>query len=1134
WFGTREGVFQYDGYEFKAYRHDLFDENSLSHPAVNAIVEDHKNRLWIATSRGLSLFDRRTERFQRFIPFDDTAFETRNNSNISTLIEIGPGKFLLGIKAELFLFEEASATFTLLPIQNVNSEGYFPRHFLLDGDQLWIGTSKGILHYQISENTCSVAEEEPLAAIRSRIMGLQKAKDGTVWIATAEHLYRYTPATKKLEEVSLPEFAKKERITNLFIDSQDHIWIAFQAAGLGLYDPIHQRFRQITHHPNDINSLNSNSVTSIFEDRFNNIWVGTVNGISKLRQENRGFNFLKNKGATGHTANNVQRLVEAESGTIYTKTYDGVYEKKKGAATAEKIFLFDDKRTRFGLDWFLEDAEGGIWLTVSEDGLYRKDKYASTFQKMQYGELFTQVGYYRIMLDHTDSDLIWLGTTQGLCRLNWKTGEHKWYRPKSDLPTLISNAVSLFEQYGDDQIWLYYTFSKSIGHFDKQTGVFTLTPIPEDQQKYLGGHMKDIAIGNDGNIWIASLYGLTNYNIHTGAFQFFGKKDGLIENELQAVLMDKNENLWVSGRRFIATLDREKGVFINYEDRKRMQNFQSKSRAISKSGNLLFGSINGIYAFNPEQLKKNPRAPELVLTNFKVNNESYTLPVAFEEAESITLAHQQNNITFEFSGLHYFEPEAVQYKCMLEGYETDWRDLGTEHKVRYTNLNHGNYTFKVSAANLDGVWNEEGIVIPLRISPAFWETYWFRGLLLLLLVLMGNLVYQNQKRQAALQRQKVVAEQSAAYKTRFLADVSHEIRTPMNAIIGLSKLTMETKLDDKQYRFVSAIQESSKNLLGIINDLLDYTKLESGKFKFSKNHFALARVLKNIGHTLGYNAQEKQLTFIQTLDPKIPNKLIGDPIRLNQILTNLVGNAIKFTNEGKVWLTVSLVDETDRQVQLQFEIGDTGIGIPQDKLEFIFGSWNQTDAGVNKGMEGTGLGLPIAKQLVERQHGQLQLSSKEGEGTIIAFSLTFDKVVSDENLVTNAAAIDKIDRLKILVVEDTYFNQMLLEEFLKKNITDPSITFANNGKFAIAEVQKNSFDIVLMDVKMPVMDGFEATRVIRQFTDEKLRDIPIIAITASAVQDQLDKCKEAGMNDYVTKPIDEQELLRKIYLHTQT
>lgn len=1126
WFCTREGAFRYDGYEFKAFRHDIFDPQSLSHPNVNDIIEDHQGVLWAATSFGLSVFDRRTEKFDRFYLPEE--------NDVAAIIELQPGTFLLGAKDKLFLFEAQEKTFSPVPIQGVDGKRFYTRNFLRDDNNIWIGTNEGLLKYTIADRTCKLVAEKPLGDIKSTIMGTAKDSDHRLWIATNRQLIKYHAQEQQMQKIDLPAYLSSSDLVYMHRDQAGKIWLALANNGLVLYDPVNQTFDHFTNSPLQVNTLNNNAVTRVLVDRFENIWIGTANGISKLQLDDSGFRFVQNIGTDGNAANSIQRIIEDDAGTIYSKTPGGYFAKQPHEIEGKKIKELDGLVTGLGRDWFLKDQAGGIWLTVSKKGLFRKGREEKTFSQMDYGDTLSSVGYFKIILDKFEPDVLWLGTTLGLCRLNWKSGERKWFFPQNDLPHIRSNRISIFEQYDENQIWLYYTYSKAIGHFDIQRGVFKQTPVPEDKQKYFGGHIKDIAIGKDGNLWLASLYGLTSYNIYSKAFKIYGKKDGMTENELQAVLIDQNDNLWLSGHRFISKFDLAKDTFINYHDTKRMQNFQSRSRYISNNGNILFGSINGIYAFNPDELKKNPQPPELVLTNFKVNNEDFLLPQASEDTKSIVLASDQNNMTFEFSGLHYVEPGRIEYKCILEGYENEWRDLKTEHKVRYTNLSYGNYTFKVSAANMDGIWNDEGIVIPVKIKPAFWQTVWFRGIVFLIISFIIYLLYRNREKQYLLQKQKDIAEQSAAYKTRFLADISHEIRTPMNAIIGLSKLTMETTLDDKQQKFVDAIQESSKNLLAIINDLLDYTKLESGKFQFQKKEFNLFRVIKNIENTLGYTAQEKGIGFTIALDEDIPKKIQGDPIRLNQILINLIGNAIKFTPEGKAWLQVSTVRETERQIQLKFEVGDTGIGIPEDKLDFIFGSWNQVDLGMTKGMEGTGLGLAIAKQLVERQKGKLHLSSKVGVGTVVDFTLAFDKIFAGQTAKNTFDSKLFTEHLNILVVEDTYFNQMLIEEFLKKNIKDITITLAENGKVALDKLRQDStFDIILMDVKMPVMDGLEATRLIRAMEDEKLKNMPIIAVTASAVQEQLDKCKAAGMNNYITKPIEEEDLLRKIYLHTQ-
>ena len=1136
WFGTREGIFRYDGYEFKAYRHDIRDSTSLSHPDVNSITEDRNGEIWIATSDGLCLLDRRTEHFQRFYPVPKDDPDAKRHNNINNIIEDQSGNILLNVRRKLLQFNRDNNSFASIQEKDQPKRTYFIRSFYKDEQNtIWAGTTNGLLKI-LPEDSTFIRVTPQFNSQRKfnyYVSGICSGGDGSLWFGTNKGIMKWNYETNEIENGFLPSTLSESPINYIFKDSKGNIWVAIHDNGLGVYDIKNQQFYHFKHKANEINSLNNNSVTQIYEDRFQNIWVGTINGISKLRLDNSGFKLLQNEGTDGNISNNVVRVIQDHKGTIWTKTYEGIYRIDKGETTGIKLDDFPEPPTGLGWDWFLEDDEGGVWLSVSKHGLYRKGPNTDSFEKMNYGDSLSSVGYYRILLDQKDKDVLWLGTTLGLCRLNWKTAKRQWYFPKNDLPQLASNRIAIFEQYGDDQIWMYYTYAHSIGSFDKNKGTFDLHLPPPEKKMVLEGHMKDIAIGADGNVWLASLYGLTNFNIHKKEFKLFGKKEGMAENELQAILIDNNEQVWISGHRFLARYDHANTTFYNYQHAKEMRNFQSKCRHLAKDGSILFGNINGIYTFHPDRINKNRKVPDVVLTDFKVKNDSYMLSQAFEKTKSITLSYDENDISFAFSGLHYINPSANEYRCKLVGYNDQWQDLGTTRQASYTNLNPGQYTFQAIASNGDGVWNNEGLNIQLVITPAFWQTLWFKGLMALLLLSIGYVIVKNRQAQLALKRQKELAIQSAAYKTRFLADVSHEIRTPMNAIIGLSKLTLDTELDQKQAKFINAIQDSSKNLLTIINDLLDHTKLEAGKFTFVKKEFELSRIVNQLKNTLNHKAQEKQLLFDLKTSPDIPKKIIGDPVRLNQILTNLIGNALKFTSQGKVWLRVEKIQETDQHIQLQFEIGDTGIGIPPDKIEFIFESFNQSEAGINKGMEGTGLGLSIAKQLVEKQGGQLSIDSKVGKGTKLWFDLQFEKTSSNKQLHTQDKVTFQIDALDVLVVEDTYFNQMLVTALLDKYIKAPNIVVAENGKVALDKIHQQHFDIVLMDVKMPVMDGFEATKAIRQLQDETKRSIPILAVTASAVPEQLQKCKAAGMDDYITKPIDEQDLLRKIYRLTQ-
>jgi PAS domain S-box-containing protein len=370
-----------------------------------------------------------------------------------------------------------------------------------------------------------------------------------------------------------------------------------------------------------------------------------------------------------------------------------------------------------------------------------------------------------------------------------------------------------------------------------------------------------------------------------------------------------------------------------------------------------------------------------------------------------------------------------------------------------------------------------------------------------------------------------IAENAVKSKQQFLSNMSHEIRTPMNSIIGFTKVVLRTELTAKQKEYLTAIKMSGDTLIVLINDILDLAKVDAGKMTFEQTPFKMASSISAMLHLFETKTQEKNLKLIKVYDDKIPEVLVGDPVRLHQIILNLVSNAVKFTIKGKITVGVRLVHEDEDTVNIEFSVKDTGIGIAENKIEKIFENFQQASSGTSRMYGGTGLGLAIVKQLVEPQGGSINVISKIKQGSTFSFILPFKKTNVEAETVTEIVELDKkISNINVLVAEDIALNQLLMKTLLDDFGFECDI--ADNGAIAIEKLKAKSYDIILMDLQMPEMNGFEATEYIR---NKMHSDIPIIALTADVTTVDLAKCKAVGMNDYIAKPVDERLLYSKIF-----
>lgn len=537
------------------------------------------------------------------------------------------------------------------------------------------------------------------------------------------------------------------------------------------------------------------------------------------------------------------------------------------------------------------------------------------------------------------------------------------------------------------------------------------------------------------------------------------------------------------------------------------------------------GIANIELAFQQEEKQK--RAEELGIANYARSLIEASLDPLFTintEGKIMDMNNASINITgksrAELIGSDFFdyftEPEKARegyQQVFAKGFVADYPLTIRDHKLTDVLFNGSVYKSETGVV-LGVVVVARDITEQKRIEKELIEARVFAEL--------ATAIAEDAQAKAEVTRK--IAEDAVKAKQQFLSNMSHEIRTPMNAIIGFTKVVLKTDLSVKQKEYLTAIKTSGDALIVLINDILDLAKVDAGKMVFEQIPFRIESSISSMLHLFEAKIQEKNLGLITEYDNNIPEMLVGDSVRLHQIILNLLSNAVKFTTKGNITIKVKLVTQNDEKVVIEFSIADTGIGISTNKLETIFENFQQASSNTSRLFGGTGLGLAIVKQLVESQGGCIKVKSTIMEGSTFSFTLPFAKTKVKTTIEDESLQLDtEIENIKVLVVEDIALNQLLMKTLLDEFGFERDI--AANGKIAIEKMQEKQYDIILMDLQMPEMNGFEATDYIRNTMHS---NIPIIALTADVTTVDVAKCKAVGMNDYIAKPVDERVLYNKI------
>lgn len=1113
WFCTMGGLAKYDGFQFTNFTFDEQDSTTVSASYIDQILEDSKHRFWVGTLNGFNQMDRKTGKFKRYLHNDNDANSLGHNKT-KGLAERKDGKIWIVHNDGIDCFDPQTEKF----VHYLHDDFEISRHsghvFIDRKNRIWVIGTKGV--FWVNESRQSL-EYIGQPAVKSEIplegRKFYEDSQGNLWVGFNRCLSLFDTESRSF---TLPPIGKNGLDVSQVLEyPKGTLAIGTHGDGLIMYSLIERKIiQQYNYSPSDPGGISGSSIYSMYVDKQNNLWLGLFYGVNKINPGSDRFPLMTHAPGIHNLANYSLLLHQDNYGGIWNNTMKGLFYIKDSSSPYISMLSPPQFSQGFNnLKPIFSDNQK-LYFSILNKGIFAYSFSKKTIEAMAPDKNLGELVVQKIEIHPKKPTALFMGCVQGLCKLDLLSGDTTWLRPKRMDQRLSGNYVGRFYSPDGNQFYFINTEKLFVYDWDKKTMRSVSSPYP------IKGTIFNIK-KNNNQLWIASTYQIYIYNINNNTWKNVVRKDDGSRLPSAGLEIDKQGYIWSITDSEISRIDPNGKVTHHYHS---PTGFTNGNNAQGRDGTLFFGGNEGGVIFHPERYFKDTIAPKIIFTGLEIANKAEDLGIQNEYVSTFRLKHNQKTFSLNYAALHFINREAIRYHYRLMGFDKDWIYGGSKRRVTYTNLSPGTYTFEAIATTEDGISSKMPLKITIIIEAPFHRTWAFYTLIAFLIALLSYLFYDIRKKAAEAEKKRELAEQNANYKSMFMANMSHEIRTPMNAIVGLNQLLMDTPLTPKQMEYVKAINISCENMLWIINDILDQAKIESGKYTIVHKDFNLMQMLEQIRTLFAARAGEKDLVFDLTIDNDVPLLLKGDQVRLFQILANLLGNAIKFTNQGKVNLQVGIYQTFSNGCELRFDVRDTGIGIPREKLEEIFDSFSQIQELENTGNQGTGLGLSIVKKLCSLLGGKISVESTHGQGSNFTLILPFE-FASQHNIIQEGKTKAKtMYGLHILLVEDAPLNQLVASELLYKHFEGLNLDIVSNGEEALKKCSTTRYDVVLMDVKMPVMDGLEATRQLRKMG----YSYPILGLTANAIPQQLEECKKAGMDESTTKPIKIGELVEKI------
>ncbi len=1180
WIATYEGLNRYDGYSFEHFQHDPDKAGGLQGNVITVLHVDKLGNLWVGSrGGGLHRYLPQSKQFINFQPANNNP-NSLSHDDVRAIASDDKGNLWIGtwggglshynVKQQQFTHYRHDPN-----VLNSLSDDRVTALLVDTNGLIWIGSEKnGLSQYNPTTGLFSFYKPNPLDAnslSHRTVQALLEDDEGAIWVGTLSGLNRLDVNTGLFQQY-LPKpsdsFSLSHRdIRALFKDENDSIWIGTSGGGLNVYVKKQQRFLRYSHDPLVSSSLTDQDIRAIHGDGKGMLWTGFfAAGLDKIDLSISRFGHENHQGSQPGSVGGrlVLSFQEDDNGNLYIGTAKGLSLLKRGSNSYEHMTHQPDNLNSLShsrVNAIMATSPNQIWFGTA-GGLDLYNPSTKQMQHFKHDPLNPQsISHDSIRTLFQDSaDILWIGTAEGgLNQLDVASEQVKRFKHiPGDPLSLSSDDVLAIHRDSYNTLWVGTW--QGLNRLDEKTGKFKRYVYNDKVLNSLSNDLiLDIMETKSGQLWVSTYGGGINlYRRETDDFTHFDTSNGLANNSVYGALEDQKGRLWMSTNKGISRFDPKTNSFRNFNEKDGLQGNEFTSGAFytNNKGEMFFGGTNGFNRFNPLDItpKTNPpvvRLTDLLLYNKRVpikeskdpSVHGYWLPKAINYLDALTLSHEQDLITFEFSALDLANSMKNQYAYKLDGVDKDWIYTDARNRrATYTHLSPGSYRLQVKASNSAGYWNEQGVSVAVHIESPPWATWWARSLYVLIIVAVVALYMRAQRlkvEQANSINQQL--QKVDRLKDEFLANTSHELRTPLNGIIGLAESLLDGvagQLPDKANHNLTMVVASGKRLANLVNDILDFSKLKNRHLQLHTRPtdlHILAEIVISLSSPL---LKGKSLELHNNIPKEFPAAQ-ADEGRLQQILHNLIGNAIKFSDAGKI-----TVSATEQHNKLKISITDNGIGIEKDKFATLFDSFEQVEGHSELGYSGTGLGLSVSKQLVELHGGTIAVESEFGQGSTFSFSLPLaeEKPMPDvhsgqtvsrlhfleETILPPAKTNDEGSQYNILLVDDEPINRQVLHDHL--SVENYRLFNASDGEQALKIINENGpFDLILLDIMMPKISGYEVCTRLRDTYPAK--DLPVIFLTAKNQVTDLVQSFAVGGNDYLSKPVSKPELLARVATH---